>query len=74
MGSGESFRRAGVRVYKFEEEKLSTCSKKESLESRLAEGERSRNCSSKSLSILGAEAAMVRMHCFYITRMGALLL
>ena len=63
--------RADVRVYKFEEEELVTCSKKENLDIRLAEVKRSRKCSSETHSNLGAEAA-IRMHCFSIIRLGAL--
>ena len=65
-----------MRVYKFEEEELVTCSQKETLDIRLAQVKRSGNGSSRIAPILGAEAAMIRtcMHCFCITRLDIIVL
>ena len=53
VDSADGLSRAGVRVYKFEEEERLICSKKETLDIRLAEVKRSRNYSSESLQFWG---------------------
>ena len=69
MGSGEGFRRAGVRVYKFEEEKNPPGQRKKVSISGLKGAGTVRQNRSQCLG-----AAMIRMHCFSVTRLGALLL
>ena len=66
VDSADDFRRADVRIYKFEQEKIVTCSKKETLDIRLAEVKRSRNGLPGIARVLGAEAAILRMYCFSI--------